>query len=118
MSSVEAINTYRAILKACNRLFKGDEFRRVAAWTEVRRQYEEARNLTDPAAIAERLVIGKDVNTMLRKNVVQGTPSEKDPERYTLHIHEETELGDNEDIMKNSKRPTTNLSGTARCCSS
>ncbi|KAF5102434.1 hypothetical protein D0Z00_000361 [Geotrichum galactomycetum] len=84
MSSVEAINTYRAILKACNRLFKGDEFRRVAAWTEVRRQYEEARHLTDPAAIAERLVIGKDVNTMLRKNVVQGVPSKDDPERYSM----------------------------------
>lgn len=83
MSSVEAINTYRAILKACNRLFKGDEIRRVAAWTEVRRQYEESRNLTDQAAIAERLHIGKDVNTMLRQNVVQGVPSEDDPDRYS-----------------------------------
>lgn len=35
-----------------------------------------------------------------------------------LQIHEETELGDNEDIMKNSNRPTTNLAGTGRCCSS
>lgn len=57
--------------------------RRSAAFTEVRRQFEESRFLTDPAAIQEKLDFGSSVNIMLRKNVVQGVPSESNPSSYS-----------------------------------
>lgn len=63
----------------------GDEFRRTAALTEVRRQYDLSRSLTDFNEIQEKLEIGSSVNVMLRKNVVQGVASESDPNSYSKY---------------------------------
>lgn len=90
-----------------------------AAMKELRRQYEECRDLKDPEAINEKLQYAKDIDIILRKNVVQGVQSEKRPGTYELRITEETELGYNDDIKKNSNRKTTNLANTGRnisCC--
>lgn len=60
----------------------GDEHRRTAALTEVRRQFDASKELTDHSEILEKLDIGASVNIMLRKNVVQGVPSESNPDSY------------------------------------
>lgn len=94
---------------------KGDQFRLQAALSEIRKQYEESKTISEPDQIQEKLQLAKDVNLILRQNVVQGVPSEHDPSTYKLNIHSETELGFNDTVKKNSKRPTTDLS-KGGCC--
>lgn len=82
-----------------------------AAVSEINRNYIENRNLSDPEAVTEKLQFAKDIDTILRQNVVQGVQSQKDPDTYHIKIREETELGHNETIKlkRSGNRPVTNL---------
>lgn len=84
----------------------------------MRTRYTAGRALTAPEQVAEQLQLARDVNIILRQNVVQGVQDKEDAEKYHLRIGAETELGHNDSIKKKGTRPTTNLSGTSggSCC--
>ena len=69
--------------------------------------------MSDPAQLAEKFQFARDIDTILRQNVVQGVQSERDPENYHLNIRADTELGYNDTIKmkKTANRPATNLGG-------
>lgn len=101
---------YRAVLRAINVAFKGDVRVATGARAELRKQVVEGTPSEEAAAHMA------EVARFLRQNVVQGVPNERGV--YELQIHDETERGLNETI-RTKKSEMGSLAGvkgrTTKC---
>ncbi|KAH7401708.1 mitochondrial zinc maintenance protein 1, mitochondrial [Pyrenochaeta sp. MPI-SDFR-AT-0127] len=114
MSREMALVAYRNLLRSARIAFHGDMNTLFAARAEVRKNFEQNRNLaTGSEELSKSITHAEEVAKFLRENVVQGQQADKD--KYKLRIHEHTERGDNEDIKKGKGKSTL---GGVKCCSS
>lgn len=90
----KSLQAYRGLIRAANLAFQGDAAALRAACERIRGEYKVP--VEDETDLKRRLQLAKDVAHILRTNVVQGVKKD-DTERYKLKIHNETELGDNDD---------------------
>ncbi|KAI9150908.1 Mitochondrial zinc maintenance protein 1, mitochondrial [Blastocladiella emersonii ATCC 22665] len=88
----QVLASYKRLLRVHNITFK-------AAHAETRKQYSEARNVTDEAEIKELLQKAQDVAQYLERNIVQGI--QKDDGVFDLQIDPARhELNDNNEVKK------------------
>lgn len=112
MSLSSAITAYRNLLRASRVAFRNDLEVLQAARSKMR---EEFAQKDSDKPVEERLEHANAVAKFLVQNVVQGVRKEED--KFTLNIHNKTELGDNNTI-KQKKSDMGSLAGattTKRC---
>ncbi|CDK28895.1 unnamed protein product [Kuraishia capsulata CBS 1993] len=86
-----------------------------AAKAQIRSAVELAKDPENPDRSTEdRIKHLRDVSEFLRRNIVQGEKTADD--KYQLHIHKDTELGDNEDIKKTKNTLTNEAAASGGCC--
>lgn len=109
--SSPAIAAYRQALRATRIAFRQDTRMVSAARTQIKDGFLKNRLLGEPEATEEVKKLN-DVSRFLVENIVQGERQELEngKDRYLLHFHEKTELGDNESI-KQSKANMGLLAG-------
>jgi complex III assembly factor LYRM7 len=102
---MKAISLYKKLLKSTRNTFAND-FERIAKVSQhIRNQFELHRNETDQEKIHELLKIGNQVETIVRKNVVQAWQKPNDPSTYVLNLTPEKEINDNATIKTKSGQP-------------
>lgn len=112
MSLSNAFTAYRNLLRASRIAFRSDLEVLQAARSKMR---EEFAQKDSDKPVEERIEHANAVAKFLVQNVVQGVRREED--KYTLNIHNRTELGDNNTI-KQKKSDMGSLAGattTKRC---
>lgn len=114
----KALNVYRGALRATRIAFDNDLKTLAAARAQIRQEMRATESKTHPKLnVTQRIDLLQQVSEFLKHNIVQGVKNQADAEsRYTLNIHKETELGDNDDI---SKKKSTLAAGEAvggGCC--
>ncbi|CAR22195.1 Mitochondrial zinc maintenance protein 1, mitochondrial [Lachancea thermotolerans] len=108
-TSSMALAAYRNGLRATKVAFGQDLRMLQAARSKMR---EGMANPPNPELAPEQQIQHlNEVSQFLRRNIVQGKRGEGD--KYTLNIHKETELGDNETIKTTKK---TLVSRGGGCC--
>lgn len=95
-------SAYRYLLRSSQLAFGGDPVAFNAARQAIRENFKN-NNYTSQDELDQQLAHAKEVGVILRQNVVQGVRQNPDENKFTLRIHSETELGDNDDIKKKSK---------------
>lgn len=111
-----ALLVYRAALRATRVAFNGDSKILTASRLKIREGYDQNRNLTDKEEINKAITDLDEVAKFLVKNIVQAEEKEKD--KYFLHFHKDTELGDNATIKQNNRANMGSLAGAkVRRCS-
>lgn len=111
-----ALLVYRAALRATRVAFNGDAKILTAARLKIREGYDKNRNLTDKEEINKAITDLDEVAKFLVKNIVQA--EEKEKNKYFLHFHKDTELGDNDTIKQNNRANMGSLAGAkVRRCS-
>jgi complex III assembly factor LYRM7 len=116
-NSQRALNAYRAALRSTRVAFTNDITTLTNARTQIRKEMESSVSLSNPKLdTVQRIELLEQVSKFLRHNVVQGVKKNTDESRYVLNIHEETELGDNDEIKQ--KKSTLNAGAAAGggCC--
>ncbi|VVT49757.1 uncharacterized protein SAPINGB_P002428 [Magnusiomyces paraingens] len=108
------LQSYRNLLRSCKYLFANDVPRLTAALAEIRTRFHSDKSLSEPEEIAEKLQLAKDVNIILRQNVVQGVQDSADPNKYHLKIHKETELGYNDTVKEPKITPQKPITGKSK----
>lgn len=110
--SSKVLSTYRGLIRAANLAFEHDLLAKKSAYDRIRSEYRDCGEL-DQAEKRKRIQFAKDCAHILRTNVVQGVRKEESSDRpvYQLRIHEESELGDNDDRFN----PFDEGAGTG-CC--
>ncbi|OCL11706.1 mitochondrial zinc maintenance protein 1, mitochondrial [Glonium stellatum] len=117
MSQSMALAAYRHLLRSTRIAFQGDINTLVAARYEVRKNFDQSRNLSlNSEEASKRIAQAEEIAKFLRENVVQGEAIDAEASRYKLRIHEHTERGNNEDIKNAGKGNGNSLAG--KCCSS
>lgn len=108
-----ARSAYRALARTAGKTFRGDEAVRRAFLLKARNEYIPSPTLA-PDVFAERLAFAREVETVLRTNIVQAVRA-GDRDVYRLRVTGDTELGDNETV----KQPLTReqrRAGRVQCC--
>lgn len=106
--SNNALQAYRAALRATRIAFNGDNFVLGQARTKIREGFETNRHLE--AENSEKAIADiQEVSTFLVKNIVQGVKQDGE-DRYALKFHKQTELGSN-DTIKQGKAEIGTLAG-------
>lgn len=120
MASTRALNAYRSALRATKIAFTNDTTRLLAARSKIKHEMKLENSSTHPKYTpAERIKLLENVSNFLIHNIVQGVKKTEDKNsRYTLNIHKDTELGDNEEIKKNKSRFSSGSSAVTGggCC--
>lgn len=109
MSHKQALQAYRAALRATRVAFNGDSVVLNSARNKIREGFEENRSMSDQQEIEKAVTDLNEVAKFLVKNIVQGE-QEKDG-RYFLKFHDKTELGSNESIKQNNRANMGSLAG-------
>ncbi|KAG2223937.1 hypothetical protein INT45_009389 [Circinella minor] len=86
-----AITAYRTLLRTQREVFG-------AAKKETYVRFMQNKDETNVDVLEEKLKLADQVNSLLRKNVVQGVP--RDDNTYELRITKDIELGDNDSIRQ------------------
>ncbi|KAG7904671.1 hypothetical protein KL907_003547 [Ogataea polymorpha] len=97
----QALSAYRGALRATSIAFNNDVAMLQAARTQIKSKMalEVDPDMPDKS-VEERIKHLNDVSLFLRRNIVQGRKEGDEENKYFLNIHEDTELGDNDDIKK------------------
>ncbi|ODQ78457.1 hypothetical protein BABINDRAFT_162676 [Babjeviella inositovora NRRL Y-12698] len=113
MSTQRALSAYRSAIRASKIAFNGDARMLQGARDAIRAGM--AQESKQP--VEERIAHLEEVAKFVRQNIAQGIPDETG--RFTLNIHKDIELGDN-DTIKGSKLDLGSLAGkgASKCCSS
>lgn len=109
MSQNQALQAYRAALRATRIAFNGDAVVLNSARAKIREGFDTNRALADEQEIQKAVKDLNEVSLFLVKNIVQGE-QEKDG-RYFLKFHDKTELGSNETIKQNNRANMGSLAG-------
>lgn len=96
----QALQAYKAALRATRVAFNGDRRVLGAARAQIRAGFDRNRQLAGNEQ-AKAIKEMQEVSAFLVKNVVQG---EKQGDKYFLKFHDKTELGDNETIKQNNRK--------------
>ncbi|PRT54616.1 Mitochondrial zinc maintenance protein 1, mitochondrial [Wickerhamiella sorbophila] len=107
----KSIQAYRGLIRAANLAFRNDAVALKAACDRIKSEYKVPSE--NEADLKRRIQLAKDVAHILRSNVVQGVKASEEDEKYKLNIHNETELGDNDDRFQ--KTPLSQ-GGSGGCC--
>ncbi|GAV30069.1 hypothetical protein PMKS-003575 [Pichia membranifaciens] len=100
-----ALAAYRSALRATRVAFTTDTNTLAAARTKIKQEMKAEKSTTNPDYTpAQRIELLEQVGSFLRRNIVQGVKSNASQSRYALNIHQDTELGDNDEIKKNQSR--------------
>lgn len=116
---LRALNAYRSALRATRIAFNNDTSRLLAARTKIKSEMKLEKSTTHPKfTLIQRIELLENVCQFLRHNIVQGVKNDNSENRYTLNIHKDTELGDNEEIKKNKSRFSSGSSAVTGggCC--
>ncbi|EJD52879.1 hypothetical protein AURDEDRAFT_157434 [Auricularia subglabra TFB-10046 SS5] len=108
-----ARSAYRALARTAGRTFRGDDPVRRAFLMKARNEYIPSPTLA-PDVFAERLAFAREIETVLRTNIVQAVKAE-DRDVYRLRVTEDTELGDN-DTVKQPLTKEQRRAGRVQCC--
>ncbi|KAI7850056.1 hypothetical protein BDC45DRAFT_519296 [Circinella umbellata] len=111
-----AITAYRTLLRTQREVF-GEDIRAIqAAKKETYVRFMQNKDETNVDILEEKLKLADQVNSLLRKNVVQGVP--RDDNTYELRITKDIELGDNDSIRKakGSHRKNRKKAATQQGC--
>lgn len=117
-TSQRALNAYRAALRSTRIAFGNDITTLNAARNQIKQEMKSEVSATNPKLdIPARIELLEQVSVFLKRNVVQGV-KRKDVEetKYTLNIHQDTELGDNEDIKVKKSTLTAGAASGGGCC--
>ncbi|KAG7092400.1 hypothetical protein E1B28_008757 [Marasmius oreades] len=106
---------YRALYRASSFTFAGDEPVLKAFRSKMREDALAAKAETDPIAYQQHTKHARDIATFLRRNIVRATKVEaadtdNSQATWTLHLHDQTELGDNESIKNSPKMESSRTS--------
>ncbi|KAF4364459.1 hypothetical protein CsatB_005392 [Cannabis sativa] len=71
MARVEALNAYRALLRATRKTFAGDTFMLKESSVEVRRKFEDNRHVTSEADIQRLLGEAQEASHFITNMIVQ-----------------------------------------------
>lgn len=100
-----ALAAYRSALRATRVAFTKDAKTLVAARTKIKQEMKSPKSTTNPDYTPlQRIELLEQIGSFLRRNIVQGVKTGTSDSRYALNIHKDTELGDNEEIKKNTSR--------------
>lgn len=105
---MSALQAYRQAFRATKVAFKNDAKVLNAARAEIRRRTEENKHLVKEEA-DNAIKELSEVSKFLIQNIVQAEKTKDD--RYFLHFHDKTELGDNETIKQNNRANMGSLAG-------
>ncbi|KAF9264740.1 hypothetical protein L218DRAFT_899736 [Marasmius fiardii PR-910] len=99
---------YRVLYRASSFTFAGDAPVLKAFRLKMREDALAAKAETDPVGYQKHAEHARNVATFLRKNIVRATKVESSDienseSTWTLHLHDQTELGDNESIKNPPK---------------
>ncbi|KAJ1985232.1 hypothetical protein H4R33_004121 [Dimargaris cristalligena] len=95
MVNHEALAVYRSIARAGRMTFKGDKPALLALRTNLRERFQKNAQETDQTKVAENLKVGRQVATILARNVVQGVRS-PGTDTYKLQLDKDRhEINDN-----------------------
>ncbi|KAG7809346.1 hypothetical protein KL921_003343 [Ogataea angusta] len=115
----QALNAYRGALRATSVAFNSDVAMLQAARAQIKAKMvlEVDPDMPDKS-VEDRIKHLNDVSMFLRRNIVQGRKEEDEENKYFLNIHEDTELGDNDDIKKKkgSRNPFGGGMASGGCC--
>lgn len=117
-TSQRALNAYRTALRSTRIAFGNDITTLNAARNQIKQEMKSEVSATNPKLdIPARIELLEQVSVFLKRNVVQGV-KRKDVEetKYTLNIHQDTELGDNEDIKVKKSTLTAGAASGGGCC--
>jgi complex III assembly factor LYRM7 len=81
-----ALSGYRQLIRASRVLFKDDKVATTGFQVEVRRQYDQNRNETDPAALQEQLAGINEAVEMMTQHLVQAKLNDKG--NYSVSVPE------------------------------
>lgn len=107
MSQRTALSAYRNSMRATRLAFNNDLLVLKSARDQIRSEMKLQTSPSNPLLkINERVDLLNQISEFLRHNIVQGVKNgnSNGKEKYLLNIHNNTELGDNEEI-----RTTSNL---------
>ncbi|KAG2194452.1 uncharacterized protein EV154DRAFT_426271 [Mucor mucedo] len=99
-SKQAAIQAYRSLLKTQKQVFAADVAAVEAARRETYARFMQFQNETNHDILEEKLKLAGQVESLLKKNVIQGVP--QGDNTFKLRITKDTELSDN-DTIKNTK---------------
>ncbi|KIM80804.1 hypothetical protein PILCRDRAFT_822083 [Piloderma croceum F 1598] len=94
---------YRDLLRASSATFADDERVLTAFRLKIRTDALEAQSESDSNAYAEKVKLGHEIATILRRNVVQAHKvqagqTEDNKELWRIQLRKDTEMGDNDSI--------------------
>ncbi|KAK7014993.1 RF-1 domain-containing protein [Favolaschia claudopus] len=95
-----ARSAYRQLFRASSSTFAGDERVLEAFRLKIRQDAVAAQNISDPIAYEEKNTLGREIASVVRKNLVQATRKSDDADTWRIRMTHETELGVN-DTIKN-----------------
>ena len=75
MARVEAVNAYRALLRATRKTFAGDTLMLTEAAVEIRRKFEENRQVTSEAEVQRLLEEAREASHFITNMIVQAKRS-------------------------------------------
>ncbi|CAO3652943.1 unnamed protein product [Mucor hiemalis] len=115
-SKQAAIHAYRHLLKTQKEVFGLDLKAIDAAKKETHSRFMQFKNETNHDILEEKLKLAGQIETLLRKNVIQGVPQGENT--FKLRITKDTELGHNDSIKeaKNIHRKKKQHKHTNGCC--
>ncbi|KAG2199027.1 hypothetical protein INT46_010267 [Mucor plumbeus] len=115
-SKQAAIHAYRHLLKTQKQVFSTDLKAIAAARKETYSRFMQSKDETNTDILEEKLQLAGQVETLLKKNVIQGIPQGNNT--YKLRITKDIELGDNDSIKnsKNINRKKRAHKHTGGCC--
>ncbi|KAL3648037.1 hypothetical protein CASFOL_009005 [Castilleja foliolosa] len=73
----EAIQVYRAVLRATRKTFAGDAVMLRESASEVRKKFEENRHVTSPADLSRLLEEGREASQFISTMIVQAKLNER-----------------------------------------
>lgn len=114
-NSQRALSAYRSALRATKVAFNNDIQTLTAARIRMKEEMKSEKSLSNPEFNnIQRVELLEQISEFLKRNIVQGVKN--DESKYTLNIHKDTELGDNDDIkVKKSTLKAGGMTGGG-CC--
>ncbi|KAI9598949.1 hypothetical protein BDF19DRAFT_410346 [Syncephalis fuscata] len=117
MSQQQVKSVYRLLLRTQRVTFRNDQVALTAARQRTRQAFEEKRNETDPTKIQKAIVFGKEVASILERNVAQATRIEEKPNAYRLHLTDKHEINKNPPvIISDLKKRQEQQQTRTECC--
>ncbi|VEU19803.1 DEKNAAC100238 [Brettanomyces naardenensis] len=113
---IKALNAYRGALRAIRMAFDGDVRVQSAAKLKLKTEMKQELSEDHPEMnIEQRIDLLNGVSTFIIRNIVQGV-REKGQDKFTLRIHKDTEMGDNNDIKNMKSTLKAGAAASGGCC--